>query len=88
MRQRWAKYAKYSLVAFVLQFDIDSGKALCGVSRHAFENEGDSVSVFVADALVSNRIRRASTFERDGIGNVHRLHRLSLNFSQDCLYPA
>ncbi len=80
--------ARYSLVAFVLQFDIDSGKASRGDSRHAFENEADSLSVFVADALVSNLIRSASTFERDRVGKLHRLHRRSFNFSQSFLYPA
>jgi hypothetical protein len=73
--------ARYRLVAFVWHFGIDSRKALQG-GRRAVDIEADSVSMRVADLLVSDSIHRASTFERDRVGNVHRLYRRPFNFPQ------
>jgi hypothetical protein len=44
--------------------------------------------VCVADLLVSNRIRRAPTFERYRLGNVHRLYRRPFSFPQNHNYLA
>jgi hypothetical protein len=54
---------RYSLVAFDRRLDIDSIKAPWS-SRHALDIESDRVSMCIADFVVSNSIRRASTFER------------------------
>jgi len=45
------------------------------------------VSMRVADLLVSNSIRRASTFERYRVGNVFGRRRRSFNFPQDGCHP-
>jgi len=42
----------------------------------------------VADFLVSSRIRHASTFEYDRIGNLHRLYRRPFSFPQNLYHLA
>jgi hypothetical protein len=51
-------------IAFASCFDIDSNNVLVGTG-YAVDLETASVCVLVADDLVSNSIRCASTFERD-----------------------
>ena len=55
--------ARYSLVAFDRRLRIDSTKAPWS-SRHALDIEADRVLMSVADSVVSDSVRRASTFER------------------------
>ena len=71
--------ARYSLVAFVWRFGIDSKKLPWG-SRRAVDNETDSVFVRAADLLVGDCICHASTFERYRGGNVQRLYRRPFSF--------
>ena len=54
---------RYSLVAFHRRLRIDSINAPWS-SRHALDIEADRVPMSVADFVVSDSIRRASTFER------------------------
>ena len=54
---------RYSVVAFDRRLRIDSIKAPWS-SRHALDIEADRVLMSVADFVVSDSIRRASTFER------------------------
>ena len=54
---------RYSLVAFGRRLRIDSIKAPWS-SRHALDIEADRVLMSVADFVVSDSVRRASTFER------------------------
>ena len=54
---------RYSLVAFDRRLRIDSIKAPWS-SRHAVDIEADRVPMSVADFVVSDSIRRPSTFER------------------------
>ena len=55
---------------------------------HAVDIEADSVPMCVADLLVSNRIRRASTFERYRVEHLHLLYRRPFSFSQDYYHLA
>jgi hypothetical protein len=54
---------RYSRVAFDRRLRIDSIKVTWS-SRHAVDIEADRVPMSVADFVVSDSIRRASTFER------------------------
>jgi hypothetical protein len=54
---------RYSLVAFDRRLRIDSINAPWS-SRHALYIEADRVLMSVADFVVSDSVRRASTFER------------------------
>ena len=54
---------RYSLVAFDRRLRVDSIKAPWS-SRHALDIEADRVLMSVADSVVSDSVRRASTFER------------------------
>lgn len=54
---------RYSLVAFDRRLRIDSINAPWS-NRHALDIEADRVPMSVADFVVSDSIRRASTFER------------------------
>ena len=51
-------------------------------SRHAADIEENSVFVLVADFLVGNGIRRASTFDRYRVDDLHGLYRSPLSFPQ------
>jgi hypothetical protein len=55
--------ARYSLVAFDRRLRIDSINTPWS-SRHALDIEADRVPMSVAGFVVSDSIRRASTFER------------------------
>jgi hypothetical protein len=72
---------QWSLVAFVSYFGVDSNNVLWG-SRYAVDFEEDSVCVLIADILVRNRSRCASTFECDRGGKVYRLRCCPFSFPQ------
>jgi len=50
---------------------------------YAVDVEENSVSMRVADLLVSNGIRCASTFDRYRVGDVHAVHRSAFSFPQN-----
>jgi hypothetical protein len=68
-------------------------------NRHAVDNEADGVPVRVADRVVSNNIRHASTFERNRIVILYGLYCGPFSFPQNhqhvakgdvryCLHPS
>jgi hypothetical protein len=70
-----------TLVAFVSCFGIDSEHRWRGGSG-AFDLEADSLPVGLADILVGNSIRCASTFQRGRVGKMPGLCRRLFSISQ------
>jgi len=70
----------YSTCFFVSDFDINQHIGSWG-SGCAFDLKADSVPVGLADILVGNSIRYASTFECGRVGKMHGLHRCPFSIS-------
>ena len=75
--------ARYYLVAFVSPSWYRFKRSSPWGSHYAIDIEADSVSMRVADLLVSDSIRLASTFERYRAGNLHRLYCRPLSIPPD-----
>jgi hypothetical protein len=78
--------ARYSLVAFDRRLRIDSINAPWS-SRHALDIEAHRVPMSIADSVVSDSVRRASTFERYSGGKVYGLYRRPFRFSSIFRHP-
>jgi hypothetical protein len=70
---------------FVAGFDIAQHIGSWGISG-AFDLEADSLPVGLADILVGNRSRCASTFERGRVGKVFGLCRRPISLSQGAVH--